>query len=509
VHVREAGYDGVELHAAHGYLIAQFLSASSNRRDDAYGGELPGRMRFLEEIIAGIRARCGGDCVLGVRLSADEEIPDGMHLDDTLAIVRRLSDAGAIDYLSITLGQRGAYVKDISHPEGVAVAAARAVKQTTTLPVLVAGRIVDPVMAETIVRDGSADLVGMARQLIVDPQWPAKVAAGITRSIRPCIGLNQECRTFPGGILCAASARTGREAWFEVQSRAPRRSDARFAVVGGGPAGLEAARLAAELGASVVLYERDEQLGGQLRLAASVTSRSGVFALVDHLEHEARRHGVDIRLETEATPDVLEGAGVDAIILACGAGAMAPPYPRDSSATVVSVWEVLAGTRPPGDRALVVDDGSGFWEAVSAAELLADAGVAVEFVTPAASVGGAIPFESIGPLRRRLGDRSVTLHPFVRVTHVSSAAVSLEQTLTGKRFELGTDYVAGHAGTSSNDELVSQLDDCRVVIRTIGDCVSPRRLTHANWDADRTVLELMRADARVRASARAWWLAGP
>ena len=503
--VREAGYDGIELHAAHGYLIAQFLSAASNLRDDVFGGDLTGRMRFLEEIIAGIRARCGTDCVLGVRLSADEEISGGMQLQDTVAIVRALTDVGAIDYVSITLGQRGAYVKDITHPEGVAVAASRGVKQTTSLPVLVAGRIVDPVMAEAIVRQGSADLVGMARQLVVDPQWPTKAAAGMNRSIRPCIGVNQECRTFPGGILCAASARTGRERWFAAQLRAPRRRHARFVVVGGGPAGLEAARLAAELGASVVLYERGEQLGGQLRLAAAVRSRSGVFALVDHLEYEARRHGVEIQRGTEATPEVLESTGADAIILACGAHAAAPAYPRDDSATVVSVWDLLAGARPSGRRAVVVDDGSGFWDAVSAAELLGGAGVSVRLVTPAASIGAAIPFESIGPLRRRLGERSVAFHPFATVIHVSSSAVRLEHTLTGDSFELDADYVVGYAGARSNDELASQLDECRVVIRAIGDCVSPRRLTHANWDADRTVLELMRADARVRTSARAWW----
>jgi 2,4-dienoyl-CoA reductase (NADPH2) len=506
VNVREAGYDGIELHAAHGYLIAQFLSPASNRRDDEYGGELAGRMRFLERIISGIRERCDADCLLGVRLSADEEIPGGMHVDDAIAIARRLSELGGVDYLSLTLGQRGAYVKDITHPEGVAVDAAHAVKRHTTLPVLVAGRIVDPTMAEAILERGAADLVGMARQLIVDPQWPAKARRGMTRSVRPCIGLNQECRTFPGGILCAASARTGRERWFDQRLLAPRRRGLKVAVVGGGPAGLEAARFAAELGAHVVLYEREQQLGGQLRLAAAVPSRAGVFALALHLEHEARRLGVEIRTGVEITARVFAevAAAADAVILATGARPLAPAFEPGGSVGLMTVWDVLDGAQVDGKRAVVADDGTGFWEAVSAAELLADTGLSVSLVTPARSVGAAIPFESIGPLLRRLGQRRVSLHPLVHVDGIRNGSVTLVHALTGDPLELPADFVAVHAGTTSNDELAALPSERGAIVRTIGDCVSPRRLTHANWDADRIVLELMRADSRPEPTPRAW-----
>jgi 2,4-dienoyl-CoA reductase (NADPH2) len=497
----QAGYDGVELHAGHGYLLAQFLSPAVNRREDRYGGDLAGRMRFLTEMIEGIRARCRPGFALGVRLSADEEIPDGLHLGDTLAIVRVLTAAGGVDYLNITRGQRGAYVKDITHPEGVAVPLAAAVKASTSIPVLVAGRIVDPAMAEDILRRGDADLVGIARALIADPQWPAKAAAGNAASIRPCIAVNQECRTFPGGILCAANARTGRERWFAEQMRDPRRADLELAVVGGGPAGLEAARFAAELGARVVLFEREARLGGQLRLAAAVPSRAGLLALATHLEHEARRLGVDVRLDTAATPELLQDAWPDAVIVATGARALDPPYDRDSATTVVTVWDVLRGTRPDGARAVVVDDGTGFWDAVSAAELLADAGCAVALVTPAASAGTAIPFESIGPLRRRLAERAVACHPFSRVTRVAPGVVHLAHTLTGEPFELAADFVAGHAGTASRDELVAGLGAGGATVRAIGDCVSPRRLTNATWEADRAVLELLRAELNPAATA--------
>jgi 2,4-dienoyl-CoA reductase (NADPH2) len=443
--------------------------------------------------------------VIGVRLSADEETVDGMRLDDTIEISRRLSDVGDVDYLNITLGQRGAYVKDITAPEGVAVEAAAAVKAATPLPVVVAGRIVRPELAQSILERGAADLVGMARAFVVDPEWPRKAAAGAARSIRPCIGVNQECRTFPGGILCAASARTGRERWFAEALDTPMRGDFRLAVAGGGPAGLEAARFAAELGARVVLYEREPRLGGQLRLAAAVRSRAGVFALIDHLEHEARRLDVDIRLGQEASPELLDGDDFDAVIVATGAMAVAPSYERDAGARVLSVWEVLAGARPPsGEHAVVADDGTGFWEAVGAAELLADVGYGVALVTPARSVGAAIPFESTAPLLRRLGTRSVVFHALTRVTRVRATAVSIESTLTGEPSELLADVVAGHAGAMSNDALVAEVERDGAVVRSIGDALSPRRLTQAIWDADRTVLELMRQGADLRPASRAW-----
>jgi 2,4-dienoyl-CoA reductase (NADPH2) len=392
------------------------------------------------------------------------------------------------DYLNVTLGQRGGYVKDISHPEGVAVDAAAAVKAITTLPVVVAGRIVDPAHAEAILERGAADLIGMARGLVADPAWPRKAAAGAARSIRPCIGVNQECRTFPGGILCAANARAGRERWFAAALAAPRRAGMRIGVVGGGPAGLEAARFAAELGGEVVLWERAPRLGGQLRLAAAVRSRAGLLALTDHLEHEARRLGVEVRLGEE--PDGLDD--FDAVIAATGAAAVAPPFG-------VSVWDVLAGARPAGERAVVVDDGSGSWDAVSAAESLADAGCRVALVTPARSVGAAIPFESVAPLLRRLGERAVALHELTRVTGFADGVARLESALTGEPRELAADFVAVHAGAESNEAALAG-----AVVRAIGDCVAPRGLTQAIWEADRAVLELLKAGVELRPTARAW-----
>jgi 2,4-dienoyl-CoA reductase (NADPH2) len=212
---------------------------------------------------------------------------------------------------------------------------------------------------------------------------------------------------------------------------------------------------------------------------------------------------VDVRLGEHATTAVC--AEADAVIVATGAVAVPPPYARDAGAPVLSAWALLGGEAPPGgERAVVVDDGTGFWEAVSAAELLAEGGHRVALVTPAQSVGAAIPFESTAPLLRRLGARSVAFHALTQVVQVRAGAVDLESTLTGERFELAADFVVGHAGAMSDAALVGELEERGAVVRAIGDCLSPRRLTQAIWDADRTVLELMRAGQDLRPRPRAW-----
>jgi len=504
VNLRDLGYDGVELHAAHGYLMAQFLSADANRREDEYGGSLEGRTRFVEEVIAGVRARCGRDFLLGVRLTAEEEYPAGMHIEDTVAIARRLAAAAPPDYFSITHGMRGAYVKDVTQPNGVAVGSAAAVKAAVGIPVLVGNRVIGPDMMEGILRRGDADLVGTARGFVADPELARHAAAPDPRAIRPCIGCNQECRSFPGGLKCAANPRTGRELWYAEKLIQPRRAKQRFTVVGGGPAGLEAARFAAELGNSVTLHEQAGELGGQLRLAAAVKSRAAIIALVDHLEYEARRLGVEVRLGSRATAETLAADGADAILLATGARAVAPGWERVDGAQVVTVWDVHAGRRPEGATALVVDDGSGFWEAVGAAEHLADQGLRVHLATPAHGIGLAIPFESISPLLHRLGERQVTFHEHVRVVQVEAGRARLADLLTGAERTVEADFVAGHAGVVADSELAATFAGSDRVVRTIGDCVSPRRIGQAQFDADKAVLELVAEGARPRPAARAW-----
>ena len=252
-----AGIDGAEIHAAHGYLVAQFLSPESNQRLDAYRGDTrEGQTQFLVEIVEEIRARCGPGFPVGVRLSADEHTPGGLTLDDTLEIVDALQEVAPVDYLSITTGQRGGYVKDSSWDEGFALGLSEAVKELVDVPVIVAGRIRLPGLAERALEAGQADFVAVGRGMLADSEWVAKARDGQVGRIRPCIGIVQDCRRYAGGVTCTINPRLGREAeWPELE--AGDRESRRVVVAGGGPAGLEAARVAAEAGHSVVLFERD------------------------------------------------------------------------------------------------------------------------------------------------------------------------------------------------------------------------------------------------------------
>ena len=275
---KAAGYDGVEISAGHGYLVAQFLSPASNRRTDAYRGDtLEGRTRLLCEIVEAMRDRCGAAYPVGIRLSAEEETPDGLTIDDTREIVYAIQDAAPVDYISLTAGMRGSYVKDATYAEGFTLDWAAAVKQDVDVPVMAAGRIRFPDLAERALASGQVDFVAIGRGVIADSDWVTKAREGRTAEIRPCIGIVQDCRAAHGLVGCAVNARAGRESEWGPPRRAA--TAKRVVVAGAGPAGLEAAGVAAESGHDVVLYEQADVTGGQLRIAAGRTDPRGAARL--------------------------------------------------------------------------------------------------------------------------------------------------------------------------------------------------------------------------------------
>jgi 2,4-dienoyl-CoA reductase (NADPH2) len=485
---QRAGYDGIELQACHGYLVAQFLTRSSNRRIDAYRGDtLDGRMRFLIEVIEEVRSRCGSGYPVGVRVSADDLAPGGLTLDDTLEIVAALQRMAPVEYISVTTGVRGAYVKDASFEEGFARGHSRAIKQIVDVPVIVAGRFRMPALAEAVLAAGDADFIGLGRALLADRDWALKVRDGREAEIRPCIGIVQDCRRAIGLIGCTINARTGREHDWGSEHRAER--PGRVVIAGGGPAGLEAARVAAESGHQVVLFERAERLGGQLRAAAAGPTRGEFLDFVSYCERELGRLAVDLRAGIEATSVGVLGEQPDLFVCAAGALPMPSALPVSGDARVVNVWDLLSGAVPElSERAVVVDDGSGFWHAVSAAELLAARGVKVELVTPARGVAMTIPHESAGNVLRRLRDGGVGFHTLVRVSGIDGARVALADVITGEPVaELEADLVVVRVALRPNDELARELDGKVGAIALIGDCASPRRLTHAVLDANRAI----------------------
>lgn len=481
------GYDGVELHAAHGYLPAQFLSRSANRRTDAYGGDLAGRYRFLRELIDAVRANCSADFALGVRLSAEEEIPDGLDTDETCRIAELMAEQGGVDYVSVTHGVRGAYVKDGTHPDTIAVPSAARVKAASGLITLVAQRIRDPHTAEDVLRTGSADLVGMARGLLADPDLPRKAREGRAGEIRTCLGINQDCRAFDEHIHCAVNAEVGR---LDDVFR-PSATPSTVYVVGGGPGGLEAARVAAERGHTVVLLEREKVLGGQLNAAAAAPHRGTLIDIVDHLSRELRRLKVDVNLGAEISLDDLSDIAGEASSVIVATGSVAVDAPTEFPAAISVEALLRNGTEGhTGDSAVVYDEHEGFWPAFSAAEKLAAIGMRTTLVTPAPGIGARIPHESLGPLLRRLDAAGIALLPGHRL-EPDGDGVRAVAVVGGAARHLPADVLVWNAGRRVQDDLY-RLGRRRtdLPMHVVGDAVSPRRIGHA-------ILEGYRAGAAV------------
>jgi 2,4-dienoyl-CoA reductase (NADPH2) len=487
-----SGHDGVEIHGAHGYLVAQFLSAATNQRSDAYGGTPERRMRFLLEIIDAIRSRCGDDFVLGLRLSGDEEIADGMGIQDTARVAAELARSKLVDYLSITLGTRGYYVKDVTTPEAPAARAARIIRDASGLPIIVGQRINTPELAERLLTQGDADLIGMARAFITDPDWVAKAREGHSDRIRPCIGLNQDCRAFSPHLHCAVNPVAGRELLPQFGASRPTTSPRRIAVIGAGPGGMEAARVAALRGHRVTLFEATDGIGGQFLYASAVPHRQGLRRFIDHQQGELRRVGVNVELEARIDdPAQLEGK-FDVAILATGA--VANPLPEELAVNRVRTWfDVLANGAPSptaNSRAILVDDGSAFWWTYGVAEALAEAGWRVLIATPSTAIAGSIPHESIGPLLARLGRASTEYRVLTTLYDVGEEGAHLMNVTSGEEEVVTCGLVVVQTGRTPVATLTSKFSTSGMEFHAIGDCVTPRRMSHAVLEAHRLAATL-------------------
>ena len=463
VRCREGGLDGCEiLFASH--LIWQFLTPRVNRREDAYGGDLDGRLRFGLEILEQVRRAVGPDFVVGVRMTGDEMAAGGLDAAACVEIFRRIAATGAVDYLSVIGGEvfthreLADYMPNMKSEEAPYLPLARAVREATGLPVLHASKISTPDDAARALREGCADLVGMTRAQIADPHLVEKLADGRAEEIRPCVGANY-CidRLYAGkDAVCIHNPATGRESQLPHRIE-PAPEPRRTVVVGAGPAGLEAARVLAERGHSVVLFEKERQTGGQLRLAARAPWRSNLAAIPAWLEARCRKLGVELRLGWGASTERVRDELPDVVIVATGG----LPHRGDFEGHehVRTTWDVLGGAAPSG-RVLVYDE-HGEHQALSAAETLAKAGGDVELATPARLVGEELGSINFATHLEELYRAGVTLTPDHRLTRVEQLEGGLRATLrneyTGSETPRAVDHVVVELGTLPTDALYFEL----------------------------------------------------
>lgn len=478
--LKEAGLDGAELHGAHGYLIHQFLSPFTNRRTDRYGGSLENRLRFVREIIDASRQLVGDSFPIGLRINGDEFLPGGLTADDVRDICVQLSSRLAFinvaggSFTGLKDGLRLPYVAPWLIEPGPMLAAAALIKRSVGIPVIVAGRINDPALAERILADGSADMVGMARAFIADPQFANKARAG--EPFRKCIA-NNECHVPGRPLVCAINSAAGREDELRVE---PALRIQRILVIGGGPAGMEAARIAAQRGHSVVLCEKELQLGGQLRVIAQDPARRSLGDYVEDVGRELARAGVEIRLATEASASLVASVQADVVIVATGSRPWIPPVAGASDARVVTALDVLRGTVNVGQHVLVVGELEDHLPPPTVAAFLAAQGKQVEVIAEPMVVGAGIEPSTLHLLTRRLLELGVVLSPLTALGRIDADSITVTNVFTGQeRYVRGIDTVVLTCGSRANDDLARSLAGQPGERYLVGDCAAPRRLIHA------------------------------
>ena len=485
--VKEAGMDGVEIHAAHNYLVNQFLSPRMNLRKDAYGGSLENRMRFLMEVLEAVRGVIGPGFPLGIRVTGDEFVEGGLNASDMQEIVLKIEDKLA--YISVSAGNdmgtiRGItlpYVAPYLVPAGHNAGLAAAMKAAVSLPVLVAGRINSPELAEQILADGSADLVGMVRALIADPDLPNKARDGHLEDVRPCVGFN-ECHNNRGHAAraCVVNATFGREEEMDiVRAEDPKR----VVIVGAGPSGLEAARVAAMRGHEVILLERERQLGGLPAFLALDSTMPELRRWLDYLELQVHKAGVDVRLGVDATPETVQSLDADAVVLAVGADDYVPEVPGVDAAHVVTATDVFRGVAKVGQNVVVVGGMNDSMPPMTVSDFLARQGKQVEVISELMTIGENLDPRILHILTKRLLDQKAKLTTMTELGAVGENDVTAVNRFTRESHQIeGIDTVVLAAGARARTGLAETLRGSVKELHLIGDCNAPRRIVHATLD---------------------------
>ena len=476
----ESGFDAIEIHGAHGYLLNQFLSSYSNQRKDEYGGVFENRARFPLEILERVRNVAGKKFPIIYRMSSEEFVPGGLTVEDTKKFAKLLVEKG-IDAIHVSGGvyeSAAMIIQPAAIHQGCYVENAAAIREEieAKVPVIVVGRIKEFTEAEKIIRDEKADLVAMGRALLADPEFPRKAFEKRFDEIRKCIACNQGCidRLFQDvDIGCLVNAQTGNEYKYDLNK--PSKVKKRLMVIGGGPAGMEAARVAAERGHEAVLYERNDKLGGQLLIASIPPHKEEIGDLTDFLSRELARLKVKVVLGTAVTEDTVKREKPDAVVLAAGAKPIIPNIKGIEQKHVSTAHDILTGKVSAGSKTVIVGGGSVGCEV---AEYIAAQGKEVFVLEMLKDVA-----TDTGPLvkalqMKRIEEANINILTSSKVTEILAEAVAYEK--EGKTEKIGgIDTIVLAVGAKSETEMVETLDKMGIPYINTGDCVEPRKI----WDA--------------------------
>ncbi|WP_265516871.1 NADH:flavin oxidoreductase [Nitratireductor luteus] len=463
--MKEAGVDGIELQA-YGHLMDQFWSPLTNELDAPYGGDLDNRLRFTFDTLKSIRQRVGPDFIVGIRYTGDEDLPGGLTKEDGLAISRRLKDCGMVDFLNVVKGHidTDAGLTDVIPVQGMRSAPhldfAGEIRATTNFPTFHAAKIQDVATARHAIASGKLDIVGMTRAHMADPHIVAKIMRGEEHRIRPCVGANY-CldRIYQGGMaFCLHNPATGRELEqpHEVAKAEEKR---RVVIVGAGPAGLEAARVAAERGHEVIVHEAANDLGGQIRLTAQTERRAEMMQIIQWRFEECERMGVTFHFNSFADDETVLADKPDVVIVATG-GLPHTDVLQEGGDLVVSSWDILSGDARPGRNVLIYDD-AGDYAALQAAEKIAGTGARVEIMTRDRSFAPEVMAMSLTPSMRELQKQDVTFTVTWKLDAIRRDGNELLATIgsdySGVTRERRVDQVVVNHGTRPLDDIYFDL----------------------------------------------------
>lgn len=491
---REGGLDGVELSFTHGNLVQQFLSRSSNQRSDDYGGSEENRLRLAREVLTACRAAVGDDFTLGIRFAADELVADGYHIEDGCRYAPMMVEWGRLDFIDVSAGtnsdmaSRSVHYPTISAEPGSLVHFAERIRGVVSVPVFCIGKISTLDQAEKIIAAGRADMVGMTRAHIAEPAIVNLTRQGRASEIRPCIYCNESCfgrsqRSLP--ITCIYNPRAGRELlWPDLPAiAAPRR----VIVVGGGPAGMEAARMAAAIGHHVELHEATGRLGGQINELALAPHRAPYARIIDWMADRLADGGVGIHLGSRLSAQQIVDHRADAVIVATGAVEARPAVPGAGQAHVVSAREVLRGA--PLNRDVLIVDLDGRFMGITVAEHVAARGHAVTLATPAFFVGMDAELLTWRPSYVRLLQAGVCMLPLQRLVSIGNDHATLRR-LDDTTHEVAAQSVVFCTRGVSERSLYRALAGRVPMLRVIGDAWSPRQIEQAVFEGATAAREI-------------------